>query len=62
MLRTDGFASVSAPWAGGELLTRPLIFLHAVLSGHLPDRVPFHPTIYIDHAGLKRTACRPVRS
>lgn len=26
LLRTDGFASVSAPWAGGELLTKPLIF------------------------------------
>jgi hypothetical protein len=26
LLRTDGFASVRAPWEGGELLTRPLIF------------------------------------
>jgi len=26
LLRTDGFASVSAPWAGGELLTTPLTF------------------------------------
>jgi hypothetical protein len=26
MLRTDGFASVSAPWAGGEMLTKPLTF------------------------------------
>ncbi len=25
-LRTDGFASVNAPYAGGELLTKPLIF------------------------------------
>ena len=26
LLRTDGFASVTAPWAGGEMVTRPLIF------------------------------------
>jgi hypothetical protein len=26
LLRTDGFASVTAPWAGGELVTKPLIF------------------------------------
>jgi uroporphyrinogen-III decarboxylase len=26
--------------------------MRAVLSGHLPDRVPFLPTIYIDHACL----------
>jgi len=24
--------------------------MRAALSGHIPDRVPFHPTIYIDHA------------
>ncbi len=26
LLRTDGFASVSAPWAGGEMVTRPFTF------------------------------------
>ncbi|MHB0936594.1 MAG: hypothetical protein ACYC6A_09410 [Armatimonadota bacterium] len=26
LLRTDGFASVAAPWAGGEMITRPLTF------------------------------------
>lgn len=26
LLRTDGFASVSAPWSGGELVTKPLRF------------------------------------
>lgn len=26
LLRTDGFASVTAPWAGGEMLTRPFTF------------------------------------
>lgn len=26
LLRTDGFASVSAPWTGGELLTQPFTF------------------------------------
>ncbi len=26
VLRTDGFASVTAPWAGGEMVTKPLTF------------------------------------
>lgn len=26
LLRTDGFISIAGPWAGGEMLTRPLIF------------------------------------
>jgi len=26
LLRTDGFTSVTAPWAGGEMVTRPLTF------------------------------------
>jgi hypothetical protein len=26
LLRVDGFASVNAPWAGGEMLTKPLVF------------------------------------
>jgi hypothetical protein len=26
VLRTDGFASVTAPWAGGEMITQPFIF------------------------------------
>jgi len=26
LLRTDGFASVAAPWAGGELVTKPFTF------------------------------------
>jgi hypothetical protein len=26
LLRTDGFASVAAPWQGGEVLTRPITF------------------------------------
>jgi hypothetical protein len=26
LLRTDGFASVTAPWAGGEMLTKPITF------------------------------------
>ncbi len=26
LLRTDGFASVNAPWAGGEMLTKPFFF------------------------------------
>jgi hypothetical protein len=26
LLRTDGFGSVNAPWSGGEMVTKPLIF------------------------------------
>ncbi|MCF7855561.1 MAG: exo-alpha-sialidase, partial [Candidatus Pacebacteria bacterium] len=26
LLRTDGFASVSAPWTGGEMVTKPFVF------------------------------------
>ena len=26
LLRTDGFASVNAPWAGGQMTTKPLVF------------------------------------
>jgi hypothetical protein len=32
LLRTDGFASVSAPWAGGEMVTRPLTFTGSALE------------------------------
>jgi hypothetical protein len=32
LLRTDGFASVSAPWAGGEMLTKPLTFTGGTLQ------------------------------
>lgn len=32
LLRTDGFASASAPWAGGELVTKPFTFTGRVLE------------------------------
>ncbi len=32
LLRLDGFASVSAPWTGGELLTRPFTFEGSALE------------------------------
>ena len=32
LLRTDGFASLSAPWAGGEMLTKPLTFSGTALE------------------------------
>jgi hypothetical protein len=32
LLRTDGFVSISAPWAGGEAVTRPLIFAGRLLE------------------------------
>ena len=32
LLRTDGFASLSAPWAGGEMLTKPLTFTGTALE------------------------------
>jgi hypothetical protein len=32
LLRTDGFASVSAPWAGGEMITNPCTFTGSALE------------------------------
>ena len=32
LLRTDGFASVTAPWAGGEIITRPITFAGGALE------------------------------
>jgi len=32
LLRTDGFASVSAPWAGGEMVTKPFTFAGSALE------------------------------
>jgi len=32
LLRTDGFASVNAPWSGGQMLTKPLTFSGDALS------------------------------
>ena len=35
LLRTDGFASVQAPYAGGELVTRTLVFQGSQLELNL---------------------------
>ncbi len=32
LLRADGFGSVTAPWAGGELVTKPLTFAGSELE------------------------------
>jgi hypothetical protein len=32
LLRTDGFASVSAPWTGGEMVTKPFTFAGSALD------------------------------
>ncbi|MFM8414218.1 MAG: exo-alpha-sialidase [Planctomycetota bacterium] len=32
LLRTDGFASLSGPWAGGEMVTKPLTFQGSALE------------------------------
>jgi len=32
LLRTDGFASLTAPWAGGEMITKPLTFTGQALE------------------------------
>ncbi len=53
MLRTDGFASVSAPWAGGELLTRPLIFSGNELALNFRTGAPGFVRVEIqDEAGV----------
>jgi hypothetical protein len=35
LLRLDGFASVTAPWAGGEMITKPFIFAGKELEVNL---------------------------
>lgn len=32
LLRTDGFVSVNAPWAGGEMVTKPIVFSGRMLE------------------------------
>lgn len=32
LLRTDGFVSVNAPWSGGEMVTKPIVFAGKLLE------------------------------
>ncbi len=49
LLRTDGFASVSAPWAGGELVTKPFSFTGRQLEINYRTGAPGFVRVEIQH-------------
>ena len=51
LLRTDGFASVSAPWRGGEMLTKPVIFSGKELVINYRTSAPGFVRVEIQDAG-----------
>ncbi len=50
LLRTDGFASLSAPWAGGEMVTRPFIFKGKELEINYRTGAPGYVRVEIQDA------------
>jgi len=55
LLRTDGFASASTPWAGGEMLSAPFIFAGNALEINYRTGAPGFVRVEIQDA-----ACRPI--
>ena len=53
LLRTDGFASVSAPWAGGEMLTKPFVFAGQQLKINYRTGAPGFVRVEIQDAAGK---------
>lgn len=53
LLRTDGFASVSAPWAGGELVTKPFTFAGRELEINYRTGAPGFVRVEIQDAAGK---------
>ncbi len=51
LLRTDGFASVSAPWAGGEMVTKPFTFSGRKLEINYRTGAPGFVRVEIQDAG-----------
>ena len=51
LLRTDGFASVTAPWRGGEMLTKPLIFSGKELVINYRTSAPGFVRVELQDAG-----------
>ena len=53
LLRTDGFASVTAPWAGGEMLTKPFTFAGSALEINYRTSAPGFVRVEIQDAAGK---------
>jgi hypothetical protein len=51
LLRTDGFASITAPWHGGEMLTKPLIFSGKELALNYRTSAPGFVRVELQDAG-----------
>ena len=51
LLRTDGFASVTAPWRGGEMLTKPFLFSGKELEINYRTSAPGFVRVEIQDAG-----------
>lgn len=58
LLRTDGFASVSAPWAGGEMVTRPFTFAGSRLEINYRTGAPGFVRVEIQDAAGRPVAGR----
>jgi hypothetical protein len=50
LLRTDGFASVTAPWAGGEMITKPFTFTGSRLEINYRTSAPGFVRVEIQNA------------
>jgi hypothetical protein len=53
LLRTDGFASVSVPWAGGEMVTKPVTFTGKSLEINYRTGAPGFVRVEIQDASGK---------
>jgi hypothetical protein len=53
LLRTDGFASVNAPWAGGEMITKLFTFTGKELEINYRTGAPGFVRVEIQDAGGK---------
>ncbi|MDP6502042.1 MAG: hypothetical protein QF886_00440 [Planctomycetota bacterium] len=51
LLRADGFASISAPWAGGEMLTKPFTFTGSTLEINYRTGAPGFIRVEVQDAG-----------
>jgi hypothetical protein len=51
LLRTDGFASITAPWAGGEMITKPFSFEGNELEINYRTSAPGFVRVEIQDAG-----------
>lgn len=50
LLRTDGFASITAPWSGGEMITKPLTFEGSELEINYRTGAPGYVQVEIQDA------------